>query len=64
MVYTNKEETKRYLAKTQKEVRDVNRTKYMNTFSDDSSGDQKQEEKEGKGVGEDKEGYRSMCIQE
>lgn len=64
MVYTNKEETKRYLAKTQKEVRDVNRTKYMNTFSDDSSGDQKQEEKEGKGVGEDKEGYRSMYIQE
>lgn len=36
----------------------------MNTFSDDSSGDQKQEEKEGKGVGEDKEGYRSMYIQE
>ena len=45
-------------------MRNVNRTKYMNTFSDDSSGDQKQEEKEGKGVGEDKEGYRSMCIQE
>ena len=64
MVYTNKEETKRYLAKTQKEVRDVKRTKYMNTFSDDSSGDQKQEKKEGKGVGEDKEGYRSMYIQE
>ncbi len=42
----------------------MNRTKYMNTFSDDSSGDQKQEEKEGKGVGEDKEGYRSMYIQE